>query len=74
MISNRIRVSVSGNFHLAAEILLRNQKNIREYIYFFNYKVYLVVVIIGLSSIQRAFLKGQHLVKNYARDRKTTGT
>lgn len=33
--SNRIRISVSGNFHLAAEILLKNQ-NIYTSI---NYKI-----------------------------------
>lgn len=45
--SNSKRINLSGNFHLAAEILLGNQN-----IFFFNDKGNLVVATFSLSSIQ----------------------
>lgn len=43
--SNRIRISVSGNFHLAAEVLLRNQRGKNIYIYTHTYVFYVLRII-----------------------------
>lgn len=64
--------------HVYLEIFIWQLKSfleVRKNIYIYiNYKGYLVAVILSPSAIQQIFTKGQHPVKNYARDRKITRT
>lgn len=68
MDSNRIRISVPENFHLATGIL----KSETPYVYGVMSDILITKAIFSLSVIQQILIERQYPVKNYAGDRKIT--